>query len=172
MASSIFNPRTLQSFSTISLQVFFGSVSRICSQGNVQILHYKYGLQNFSPSVSKSLLVPSVLSLLIGCQEVHPALKNWVMMCWCGYLSGARGKWFAYGPADATATPSSPASVKSRMVLPFSYQLTQGVLEIKSLNGCSFRESTKDEWDSSTTTSDCKPINLLGLCFESQFYRN
>jgi len=35
---------------------------------------------------------------------------------WCGYLSGARCKWFAYGPADATATPSSLAPVKSRMV--------------------------------------------------------
>jgi len=35
---------------------------------------------------------------------------------WCGYLSGVRCKWFAYGPADATATPSSVAAVKSRMV--------------------------------------------------------
>jgi len=26
------------------------------------------------------------------------------MMCWCGYLSGARCR-FAYGPADAIATP-------------------------------------------------------------------
>jgi len=30
--------------------------------------------------------------------------------------SGARCKWFAYGPADATAAPSSLAPVKSRMV--------------------------------------------------------
>jgi len=35
---------------------------------------------------------------------------------WCGYLSGARCILFAYGPADATATPSSLASLKSRMV--------------------------------------------------------
>ena len=35
---------------------------------------------------------------------------------WRGYLSGVRCKWFAYGPADATATPSSLARVKSRMV--------------------------------------------------------
>jgi len=33
-----------------------------------------------------------------------------------GYLSGVSCKWFAYGPADATATLSSLASVKSRMV--------------------------------------------------------
>jgi len=35
---------------------------------------------------------------------------------WHGYLSGAKCKWFAYGPADATATPTSLAPVKSRMV--------------------------------------------------------
>jgi len=46
----------------------------------------------------------------------HPARKNWVMGYWCGYLSGVWCKWFVYGPADATATPSSVASVKSRMV--------------------------------------------------------
>ena len=26
------------------------------------------------------------------------------MRCWCGYLSGARCRLFAYGPADATAS--------------------------------------------------------------------
>ena len=45
----------------------------------------------------------SALTLLVGCQEEHPACKNWVMRCWCGYLSGARCRLFAYGPADATA---------------------------------------------------------------------
>jgi len=35
---------------------------------------------------------------------------------WHGYLSGARCKLFAYGPADATATLSSLAPVKSRIV--------------------------------------------------------
>ena len=39
-----------------------------------------------------------------------------VMRCWHGYLSGARCKWFAYGPADATATQSSRSSLKSIMV--------------------------------------------------------
>ena len=37
-------------------------------------------------------------------------VKNWVV------ISGVWCKWFAYGPADATATPSSLAPVKSRMV--------------------------------------------------------
>jgi len=54
--------------------------------------------------------------MLLGRQERHPACKNWVVRYWRGYLSAARCKWFAYGPADATATHSSLASLKSRMV--------------------------------------------------------
>ena len=49
----------------------------------------------------------SALTLMIGSQEEHAALKTWLMRYWHGYLSGARCKWLAYGPADATATPSS-----------------------------------------------------------------
>jgi len=45
----------------------------------------------------------SVLTLLVGRQEGHPACKTWVVGCWHGYPSGARC-WLAYGPADATAT--------------------------------------------------------------------
>jgi len=45
-------------------------------------------------------------------------------------------KWFVYGPAYATATPSSVASLKSRLVQPFWCQLTQVVLEKRPLNGC------------------------------------
>ena len=40
----------------------------------------------------------SALTLLVG----RP-VKNWVVGCWRGYLSGARCR-LAYGPADATAT--------------------------------------------------------------------
>jgi len=58
----------------------------------------------------------SALTLLVGWQEGHPACKNWVMRYWHGYLSGARCRWFTYGPADATATQSSLAPVKSRIV--------------------------------------------------------
>jgi len=55
--------------------------------------------------------------------------KNSVMGCWHGYLSEARCKWFAYGPADAIATPSSLALLKSRMVLPFWCRITHVVLK-------------------------------------------
>jgi len=40
------------------------------------------------------------------------------------------------GPTDATATPSSLASLKSRLVLPFWYRRTQVVLEKRPLKGC------------------------------------
>jgi len=58
----------------------------------------------------------SALMLSVGWQEGHPACKNWVVRYWHGYLSGARCNWFAYSPADATATSSSLSPVKSRMV--------------------------------------------------------
>jgi len=76
----------------------------------------------------------SALKLLFGQQEEHLPHKNWVMRCWCGYLSGAKCKWFSYGQANATAT-TSLALLKSRMVLPFLYWLSQAVLEKRPLNG-------------------------------------
>jgi len=58
----------------------------------------------------------SALALLDGQQEGHLACKHGVVRYWHGDLSGARWKWFAYGPADAIATPSCLSQVKSRMV--------------------------------------------------------
>jgi len=59
----------------------------------------------------------SALSLLVARQEGHPACKKTE---WCGAgmvicLEQAASP-YAYGPAGATATLSSPASVKSRIV--------------------------------------------------------
>jgi len=73
--------------------------------------------------------------LLVGQQEGHPTCKKQIGGCWHGYLSGARSR-LAYGPADATATHYTLATVKSRLVLPFWYWLTQVVLEKGPLNGC------------------------------------
>ena len=39
----------------------------------------------------------------LGIRNSILPIKNWVMWCWCGCLSAAKCKWFAYGPADATA---------------------------------------------------------------------
>ena len=81
----------------------------------------------------------SDLTLLAGHWEEQPACKNWVMRCWCDYLSGVRCRLFAYGPADAPAIPKPHNLVlfKSRLVLPFWYQLFQVVLEKRPLNRCS-----------------------------------
>jgi len=58
----------------------------------------------------------SALMLIAWWQEGHPACKNFVVRYWHRYLSAERCKCFAYGPADATATPSSLTPAKSRMV--------------------------------------------------------
>jgi len=73
--------------------------------------------------------LPSVLWHLDVRKSIRP-VKNWVMGCWCGYVSGARCRLFAYGPLMPLhpKTPSSVASFRSRLVLPFWYWL---------LNGCS-----------------------------------
>ena len=48
--------------------------------------------------------VPSVLwCCWFGDRKGIRLVKNWVVRCWRGYLSGARCR-LAYGPADATAT--------------------------------------------------------------------
>ena len=79
----------------------------------------------------------SALTPLAGRQEVQPACKNSMTSCWCGDLTGARCRLFAYGPAYATAVPKpppSPASFKSRLVLPSWYWPTQVVVEKRQLN--------------------------------------
>ena len=42
-------------------------------------------------------------ALTLGSRKGIRPVKNWVVRCWRGYLSGARCR-LAYGPADATAT--------------------------------------------------------------------
>ena len=84
----------------------------------------------------------SALMLLVGRQEGHPACKKYgVMRGWHGCLSGARCKWFAYGSADATATPSSLASPNPEwfiLLLP-AYPGCSGKKAIKRLCVCVIR---------------------------------
>jgi len=65
------------------------------------------------------ILVTLILVLwrcwLGGRKGIWP-VKKLVVQYLHGYLPGARCKWSAYGPTDATATPSSLAPVKSRMI--------------------------------------------------------
>jgi len=58
-------------------------------------------ISTFLWEIHGKIIAFSVLTLLVGRQE--GPVKNWVVGCWHGYLSGARCR-FAYGPADATAT--------------------------------------------------------------------
>jgi len=77
----------------------------------------------------------SALTLLVGRQEGHPACKK---------LSGGVLAWLSVWNEVQTCTwPSwchcrslSLASVKSRLVLPYWYRLTQVVLDKGPLNGC------------------------------------
>jgi len=46
----------------------------------------------------------SALTLLFSGKKSIWPIKNWVMRCWCCYLSGAKCRGFANGPSDATAT--------------------------------------------------------------------
>jgi len=83
----------------------------------------------------KCVRLISAVTLLVGRQKgIRPVknLSNGVLIC---FLSGTRCKWFAYGPADATATPLSLASLQTRMVLPFWCWLTHVFLEKRPLNG-------------------------------------
>ena len=49
----------------------------------------------------------SALTLLVWCQEEHPACKNLTDEVLAWLYCGAKCKKLAYGSADATATPSS-----------------------------------------------------------------
>ena len=85
--------------------------------------------ENFSPFFHPLLSLWFSLLFLVSLSCCKTAVKNgpwknWVMMCWHGYLSGARCKWLAYDPADATATPSSMSSLlrKIQNGLSFCYR--------------------------------------------------
>ena len=80
--------------------------------------------------------MPSVLWRcgLGGRKGIRP-VKNWVVGCWRGYLSGARLQTCIW-PSWCHCHSLSLASVKSRLVLPFWYRFTRVVPEKGPLNGC------------------------------------
>ena len=53
--------------------------------------------------MSTVLMPPVLWRCWFGGRKGIRPVKNWVVGCWCGYLSGVRCR-LAYGPADATAT--------------------------------------------------------------------
>jgi len=92
-----------------------------------------FTIQNYL--ISAGVATNSALSLLVGRQEGHPACKK---------LSGGVLAWLSvWSEVQTCMWPSwchcqslSVASVKSRLVLPFWYRLTQVVLDKGPLNGC------------------------------------
>ena len=69
-----------------------------------------------------------------GTEERASSPKNWRVGCWHGYLSAARCT--CIWPSWCHCHSLSLASVKSRLVSPFLYWLTQVVSEKGPLNGC------------------------------------
>ena len=90
---------------------------------------------------NKGQLQPSVLSafsaltLLVGRQEGHPACKKLScgVLAWLSVWSDVQT---CIWPSWCYCHSLSLASQKSRLVLPFWYQLNRVVLEIGPLNGC------------------------------------
>jgi len=78
----------------------------------------------------------SALTLLVGRQEGHPACKKQSggVLAWLSIWSEVQT---CIWPSCCHCHSLSLAPVKSRLVLPFWYQLTQVVLEKRPLNGCS-----------------------------------
>ena len=77
----------------------------------------------------------SALTLLVGRQEGHPACKKQSggVLAWLSVWSEVQT---CIWPSSCHCHSLSLAPVKSRLVLPFWYRLTQVVLEKRPLNGC------------------------------------
>ena len=77
----------------------------------------------------------SALTLLVGRQEGHPACKKQSggVLAWLSVWSKVQA---CIWPSWCHCHSLSLAPVKSRLVLPFWYRLTQVVLEKRPLNGC------------------------------------
>ena len=88
---------------------------------------YYYYYLLFSFVILVFIIIFSVLTRLSIRNNIWPVKIEWRVVI---VLSGTRCKLFEHGPADATTTPSSLASLKSRMV--YFYV----VLENRPLNGC------------------------------------
>jgi len=87
------------------------------------ILHCLWLMWNVTTHLTSQCTLDDPSQLVPEKHRLTHTLSLWLLYnifrrtgWWRGYLSGARCKWFAYSPADATATLSSLAPVKSRMV--------------------------------------------------------
>ena len=94
----------------------------------VMIMLYVY-----NSVVTGTTVAFSALTLLVGWQEGHPACKNFSdeVLAWLSVWSEVQRP--AYGPADATATPSCLLQ-KIQNGLSFWYWPTKVILEKRPLN--------------------------------------
>jgi len=89
-------------------------------------------------------IASSALTLSVGRLEEHPAKLSDDVLVWLSVWSEVQlvciimVQLMPFHPK----APSSLASFKSRLVLPFWYRLTQVVLENRPLNGCSSNNSS------------------------------
>jgi len=68
-----------------------------------------------------AMVLPSVLwSCWLGGRKGIRPVKNWVVGCWYGYLSGTRCR-LAYGPADVSATHCLLLSCFSKIQIGFTF---------------------------------------------------
>ena len=83
----------------------------------------------------------SALTLLVGRQEGHPDCKKQSggVVAWLSVWSEVQT---CIWPSWCHCHSLSLAPVKSRLVLPFWYRLTQIILEKRPLNGCCCRWTT------------------------------
>ena len=92
--------------------------------------HQKFVYKVFLAVFWTHLLSSVLWHCWLGIRKSFQPLKNWVMRCWCGYLSATRCRLFAYGPADATAILKSIIScLIARLVLVFV------VVHVKCIKG-------------------------------------
>jgi len=71
----------------------------------------------------------------LGDRKGIQPVKNWVVGCWCSYLSEARCR-LGTQPSWCHCHSLSLPSVKSRLVLHFWYRLTRAVPDKGPLNAC------------------------------------
>ena len=128
----------------------------------------------------------SALTLLVGRQEGHPACKKLSsgVLAWLSVWSEVQS---CIRPSWCHCHSLSLAPVKSRLVLPFWYRLTQVVLEKRPLNGCSwlqcmvifmsFHGSGRKHYHFRLCYSECIAVvfvclSICGFDLQSSFWTN
>ena len=120
--------------SIAKLLSLFQHLSVIAAEDLWQI--HVYAALPFYIVLAAALFALSALTLLVGLQEGHPACKQQSggVLAWLSVWSEVQS---CIWPSWCHCHSLSLAPVKSRLVLPFWYRLTQVVLEKRPLNGCS-----------------------------------